>query len=195
MAWLTRAQLRKLDFASLGQDVRISDRCALHGSERMRLGDHVRIDDWTVLTADEELRIGSHVHLGAQVFVSGARGVEIGDFSGLSPGVAVFSASDDFSGVALTGPTIPDEFRRVDGGRVVVGRHCIVGARSILLPGVRLGDGVAVGCLSLVTEDLRGWAIYAGIPARRIKARSKAMLRLEAKLAARTSRRDRVRSR
>jgi galactoside O-acetyltransferase len=111
-------------------------------------------------------------------------GVTLSDHCGLSPGVAVFSASDDFSGAALTGPTIPDRFRRVHGGPVVLGRHVIVGARSVILPSVRIGDGAAIGSLSLVNRDLRGFAVYAGVPVRRLRARSRKLLALEEMLRA-----------
>ncbi len=182
MAYLTRSELLKLDLLSLGDDVLVSEHCALHGTECMRIGDNVRIDDFVVITAREELRIGSHVHVGAQVFVAGAWGVEIGDFSGLSPGVAVFSATDDFSGASLTGPTVPERYRAVRSGPVLIGRHVVVGAQSVILPGVRLGDGVAVGALSLVDRSLDAWTIYGGVPARALKERSREALRLEGEL-------------
>ena len=42
------------------------------------------------------------------------------------------------------------------------------------------GEGAAVGALSLVKKDLDPWTLYAGIPARRIKARNRAEIqRLE----------------
>jgi galactoside O-acetyltransferase len=39
-----------------------------------------------------------------------------------------------------------------------------------------LAEGVAVGALSLVKHSLEAWSIYAGVPARYIRPRSREML-------------------
>jgi galactoside O-acetyltransferase len=62
---------------------------------------------------------------------------------------------------------------------VFLGRHVIVGSGSVILPGVTLEDGVAVGALSLVTKDCEAFGVYAGNPARRIKERKRDLLELE----------------
>ena len=50
---------------------------------------------------------------------------------------------------------------------------------SVVLPGVAVGEGTAVGALSLVKETTEDWAIYAGCPARKVRARSKKLLEAE----------------
>ena len=53
---------------------------------------------------------------------------------------------------------------------VVVGRHCFVGAGTMVLPGVELADRVVVGARSLVTRSLLDSdTMYAGSPARAVK--------------------------
>lgn len=54
-------------------------------------------------------------------------------------------------------------------GRIRVGRGCFVGARSILLPGVTVGDGAVVGTGSVVTRDVPPGEVWAGNPAHFIK--------------------------
>jgi galactoside O-acetyltransferase len=44
------------------------------------------------------------------------------------------------------------------------------------MPGVTLGEGAAVGAISLVTSSLPPWTISVGQPARPVKARGRAML-------------------
>ena len=73
----------------------------------------------------------------------------------------IFSSSDDYSGNSLTNPTVPDVFKSNKSLPVRLGRHSIVGANSIILPGSDIGDGVAVGALSLVNRNLDAWSIYA----------------------------------
>lgn len=59
-------------------------------------------------------------------------------------------------------------------------KHVIIGAGSVILPGVVLQEGVAVGAMSLVNKDCDEFTIYAGAPAKPIKKRSKNLLELEA---------------
>ena len=47
-----------------------------------------------------------------------------------------------------------------------IGRRCFIGARSIILPGVRIGDGCIVGAGSVVTKDVPSHSVVAGNPAR-----------------------------
>jgi acetyltransferase-like isoleucine patch superfamily enzyme len=50
-----------------------------------------------------------------------------------------------------------------------IGRGCFIGARSIILPGVRIGDGCIVGAGSVVTKDVPPHSVVAGNPARIIR--------------------------
>jgi acetyltransferase-like isoleucine patch superfamily enzyme len=48
----------------------------------------------------------------------------------------------------------------------------------VILPAVTLHEGVAVGALSLVRDDLEAWGIYAGNPLRFVRHREKGLLKL-----------------
>lgn len=104
------------------------------------------------------------------------------DFSGLSSRVAVYSSSDDYSGRFMTNPTVPAEFTNVEHKPVKIGRHCIVGAGAVILPGVTLGEGCAIAALALVAKDCASFGIYSGVPARLAKARERGLLELESRL-------------
>jgi galactoside O-acetyltransferase len=65
-------------------------------------------------------------------------------------------------------------------GDVVIGRHCIIGSNSTILPNVILAEGASVGANSLVKQNLIAWTLYAGVPAKLLKKRDqKEILRLE----------------
>ena len=128
------------------------------------------------------IRIGSYIHIGGMCFVAGAGGVDLEDFSGLSQGVRIYSASDDYSSHALTNPTVPREFLNVDIAPVRLGRRVIIGSGSVILPGCNVGEGSSVGAMSLVTKSLAPWGIYAGAPARFLKKRSQQLLAMEARM-------------
>ena len=52
---------------------------------------------------------------------------------------------------------------------VTIGKNCFIGANSLLLPGVTIGDEVVVAAGAIVTKDVIGNTIVAGNPAKPIK--------------------------
>lgn len=54
-----------------------------------------------------------------------------------------------------------------------LGAYSWVCARASVAPGVSLGEGSVLGLGSVATRDLEPWAIYAGVPATRIKQRKR----------------------
>ena len=183
MAFLSDTELVAMGFAAVGRNVKISNRASFYGCERIVLGDHVRIDDFCVLSAGEGgICIGRNVHLAAHCSLIGAGRIVLEDFSGISSRVAIYSSNDDYSGAAMTNPTVPALYTRVTHAPVHIGRHVIVGSGSVILPGVTIGEGAAVGALSLVKRDCEAFGVYSGVPARRIGARKTDLLALEARL-------------
>ncbi len=72
---------------------------------------------------------------------------------------------------------VPESMSNVTGGKVFVGKHVIIGAGSVVLPELSIGEGTAVGAMSLVKDSLKPWSVYVGTPARRIGERSKNLLK------------------
>ncbi|MDR1725760.1 MAG: hypothetical protein LBR28_05150, partial [Bacteroidales bacterium] len=158
-----------------GSNVLISRKCSLYSPEKISIGDNVRIDDFCILSGD--ITIGNQVHIAAFCALYGSLGIVMEDYTGLSPRCIVFSASDDFSGEYLMSPMNDVTTTNVTGGKVIIKRCSQIGACCIIFPSLTIGEGVAVGAMSLVNEDLEEWGIYTGIPARRIKERSKGLLK------------------
>jgi galactoside O-acetyltransferase len=133
----------------------------MYGREHIRFGRHVRIDAFTVLTASPDgMEIGDFVHIGAHCVVLGsAARVTFGRGAGLSPRVTLFTATDDFTSGVLVGPCIPSDLRGVRSGAVALADHAVVGCGSVILPGVTLGRGSAVGAMSLVRRDVEALAV------------------------------------
>lgn len=166
----SRDQLEALGFASLGDDVRIHPSVIFFGAERIRIGSRVRIDCFSVLSAGPEgIVIGNNVHVAAGCYLFGSGGpITLDDFSGLSSRVALYTATDDYLGGALTNPTVPDAFKQVARGPVTLGRHAIVGAGAVVLPNVALGFGAAVGALAVVRKGVAECDIVYGNPTQRL---------------------------
>lgn len=54
---------------------------------------------------------------------------------------------------------------------IVIGNDVWIGTRSIILPGVNVGDHAIIGAGSVVTKDVPCWAIVGGNPAKIIRYR------------------------
>ncbi len=52
---------------------------------------------------------------------------------------------------------------------VRIGRNCFIGGRSLIMPGVEIGDSCIVGAGSIVTKSVPDNCIVAGNPARVLK--------------------------
>jgi acetyltransferase-like isoleucine patch superfamily enzyme len=173
-------ELAELGFKRRGRNVLISRKASIYSPESVSLGDNVRIDDFCLVSG--ELTIGSHVHIGAYSALFGSFGIEMGDCTGLSPRCTIFSATDDFGGNYLISPTVPAQYTRVTGGRVILKRFSQIGAGTTIFPHVTIEEGVAVGAMSLVRSDLIAWGIYAGNPLRFIRSRERGLLDLYARM-------------
>lgn len=180
MAMLSREALQAIGFASIGKDVQISDKASFYGAERISIGSNVRIDDFCVLSAGEGgIEIGNRVHIAVYTSLIGAGKITLCDFCNLSSRVSIYSSSDDYTGESMTNPTVPEEYKNVHNAPVHLGRHVIVGCGSVILPGITLEEGVAIGALSMVNKNCDAFGIYTGTPARRIKDRRRDVLDLE----------------
>lgn len=180
MSFFTNQEVAKLGLAHVGKDVRISRLASLHNPAGISVGDHSRIDDFCVLSAGTGgIEIGQHVHLAVYVSLMGMGNITLGDFSGMSSRVSVYSSNDDYSGQYMTNPTVPPQFTNVTSGPVSIGRHAIVGCGAIILPNVSIGEGAAVGALSLVRDDCQPFGVYVGAPARYVRQRRRELLEIE----------------
>jgi dTDP-4-amino-4,6-dideoxy-D-glucose acyltransferase len=176
-------ELKQIGFKKIGHNVKVSKKASIYMPEKISIGNNVRIDDFCCLVGGQEgINIGSFVHIAFFCVILGNGGVTLKDFSGLSSRVALYSATDDYSGASLTNPTVPEEFLNVERGEIILEKHVIIGTNSTVLPNITIGEGSSVGAHSLVTKDLRAWGVYVGSPVKRIKDRKSDLLEMEKKL-------------
>lgn len=180
MAYLTDSELKKLGFKYLGKNVKISTKASIYNPDQIEIDDNSRIDDFCVVSG--KVKIGRNVHVTPQCLVAGGEpGLVIEDFVTLAYGVKVFTQSDDYSGLTMTNSTVPKCYKNEIKQSVKLKRHSIIGAGSIILPGVTLNEGTTVGANSLILKTTNSWSIYVGSPAKKIKDRKKDLLNLEKK--------------
>lgn len=170
-------ELYALGLHHWGNDVLISRNAKLYGAHRISIGNHVRIDDFCILSGT--INIGNYVHIAASACLfAGDAGIILEDYVGISSRSALYAATDDYSGKAMTNPMVPEELRCVTAAAIRLQRHTLVGTGCTVLPGVTLAEGTSVGAMSLINRDTLPWSIYYGVPAIRHKERDQVPLAL-----------------
>ena len=173
-------QLRFFGFRKIGKNVRIEKSVKIVNPHNIEIGDNVIIDQFTTIVAGTAgVKIGSYIHIAGNCHLAGGGGIVLEDFSGVSHGSKLYSISDDYTGASLTNPTIPSDLVNFNSAPLLLRKHVIIGALSVILPGVELGEGTAVGAMSTVNRSTKPWGIYVGSPARRLAERKKDLLESE----------------
>ena len=174
-SFYTPEELAQLGLKSYGENVRISRYAQIYTPEKISIGDNVRIDDFCILSGN--ITIGSHIHIAAYCAMYGADyGIIMEDYTGLSARATIYAAMDDFSGDYLIGPIHEDKSINVTGGLVQICKYAQIGVGGLVFPSVCVGEGTVLGAMSMAKQALIPWSIYAGIPAKKIKNRSKGLL-------------------
>ncbi|OBQ13741.1 MAG: acetyltransferase [Anabaena sp. LE011-02] len=132
------------------------------GLENIEFGRNIIIDDFVFIYAKKPIKIGNYVHIASFTSITGGEGFIMEDFSGLSSGVRIFTGTEDFQEWGFGNPTIDEKYRNTKRAPINIGKFCLIGANSVILPGVTIGEGATVGAESLVTKNLEPWGIYIG---------------------------------
>lgn len=112
-----------------------------------------------------QVSIGSRSGIGIRCALHGD--VTIGDDVMMGPETLVYTSNHDFSEVDV--PMIQQG--RTTAAPVVIEDDVWIGARVIILPGVRIGTGSVVGAGSVVTRDVPPRSVVVGNPARVVRDR------------------------
>ena len=173
---LTRCKLRGKD-SIIGRTVRIRH------PDLFSIGMNSIIDDFTYVSS--QLQVGNFTHVGAGAHIIGGKKAKvfIGDFVNIAPGVSMAAGQNDYYGGDLVGPAIPEQY----GGLAIldsieIADHCLLGFNVVILAGVKLPEGVAVGANSLLKSNIRykPWTVYAGNPLRELGPRAGKRIKAQA---------------
>jgi len=178
MAYLNEDELNSLGFKFLGKNVKISDKARIYDPEKITIDDCSRIDDFCILSGN--VTIGKFCHITPMCLIAGGiPGVYLGDFCTLAYGVKIFSQSDDYSGRSMVNSLIPKKYKNEIFLPVKIEKQVVIGTNSVVFPGVTIGEGCAIGAMSLLLKSTASWGIYIGNPAYRLKERDRNIARLE----------------
>ncbi len=141
------------------------------GIEHIEFGRNIIIDDYVMIYAKKKMRIGNYVHIACFTSITGGEEFTMEEFSGISQGCRILTGTEDFKYWGFGNPTIEEQYRNVTRAPIRMGKFCLVGANSVLLPGITLGEGAVVGAGSVISKDLEPWGIY--VANRKIGERNK----------------------
>jgi maltose O-acetyltransferase len=147
-AALVPRPVRLLVYRSAGLDIRtlhVKSRCRFHGTGGVSVGEGTFINSECFFDAFESITVGQQCSIAMQVTIATST-----------------------HQVTASGDVDPDPV----GQPVHIGDRCWLGARSTVLPGVRIGHGTIVAAGAVVTSDCEPDSVYAGVPARRVRGAS-----------------------
>ncbi len=108
--------------------------------------------NWIVQHKDR-LKLGYGTDIGAFSYINAQYGVEIEDYVQIGSHCSIYSVS-----------TIDDKY-----GKITLKKNCRIGAHSVVMPGVTVGENAVVGALSFVNRDVPDNTVVAGTPAKIIR--------------------------
>ena len=123
-------------------------------------GDDASVYDSALVFGSVE--VGDHAWIGPNVLLDGSGGLlRIGAWCSISSGTHIYT--HDASVWSVSGGRLPPRTAPVH-----IGDRCFIGAQSVVMPGVRIGDQSVVGANSFVNRDIPSRQVFAGNPAVRI---------------------------
>ncbi len=142
--------------------VKIFEFTKIIGLENIEFGENITIDDFVFIYAKKRIIIGNNVHIGCFTSITGGKELTMEDFSTISQGCRILTGTDDFKDWGFGNPTVDEKYRNTKRAPIYIDKFSIIGANSVILPGVKIGEGAAVGACSVVTRDLAPWGVYIG---------------------------------
>lgn len=124
------------------------------------------IDESTAIFAPFHTNFGKHINIGKNVFINHAcsfldmGGITIEDDVLIGPKVNLITENH---------PVDPQKRKSLFCKPIVIKKNAWIGAASTILPGVTIGENAIVAAGSVVTKDVPGNTIVAGIPAKHLK--------------------------
>ncbi len=131
----------------------------------VNMGKHAIIYGRGEIRAPYNVWIGEGSIIGDECKLDGRRGIRIGKHVNFSTGVWIWTDQHD--------PQCPDFSGSGQGGPVTVGDRVWISSRTVILPGITIGEGAVIAAGAVVTKDVEPFSIYGGVPARKIGERNR----------------------
>lgn len=153
-----------------GEGVYIYPLCKMIHPDHAELDDHCRLFDNVFIDAGKSLKIGKYTIVTWFSLIEGGGNITIGDRVFIGPGAKILSSTYELNGYYSI-EFIPNECRKTVYTDITIHDDAYIGANSVIMPGVTIGEGVVVGANSMVNRNLKPWGIYFGNPVKLIGMR------------------------
>jgi len=135
---------------------------------KLKHGNNLRLSPTVSLSNSERILMGKNVRIGERCTIWGGSNsgtITICDDVMMAPEVFITASNYDFNaGSPVTKqPTIEKD--------VYIGKDVWIGAKAVILPGVKIGDYAIIGASSVVTKDVPELSVVAGVPAKIVASR------------------------
>jgi acetyltransferase-like isoleucine patch superfamily enzyme len=137
------------------------------------LGNNVTIGKYTsvvcsgiIANLGVGIEIGDNSAIGAQSFLGGQGGIEIGGDVIMGPGVRIFSENHNYDN-----DRVLIRKQGENRNKVLIGNNCWIGAGVTILCGVEIGNGCVIAAGSVVTKSIPENSVVAGVPAKVVRPR------------------------
>ena len=127
-------------------------------------GSEINVEKGASFGDGRGIQIGRCSGIGVNCSVHGP--LSIGDNVMMGPDVVILTHTHKISDT-----TVPMIEQGGELKPVTIGNDVWIGMRSIIMPGVNIGNGVVIGAGAVVTKDIPDYAVVGGIPARIIRYR------------------------
>lgn len=128
-----------------------------------------RISDTVYFNHPDKIEIGDNVFIGHYSILDGTGGLEIGEGAQLAAWIGVYTHSSHIA-IRLYGRHYQEVPEADKKGYLIapvsIGRYSFIGAGSIILPGVTIGNGALVSAGSVVKKNVGDFEFVGGNPAR-----------------------------
>jgi len=159
-------------FGAYGRDVYIEPGVVITRPRYAHLGDRVRIKQFTNISLHPPDRrskggllfLGDDVSFAQGCIISAYNRIAIGENTVIGPYTLITDNSRKPGDVGL-----PGRDQEVVWGHVDIGADCFIGFNSCILMNVTVGRHCIIGAASVVTRDIPAYSIVAGNPAKVIK--------------------------
>lgn len=127
----------------------------------IKIGRNSTIHMWARFYQPKNIRIGEGTIIGDHCFLDGRAGLKIGSHTAIASQVLIYNSEHDIHS---------EDFRPIEQP-IEVGDYCFIGARAIILPGIKISNGAVVASGAVVTENVAVMTVVGGIPAKKIGER------------------------
>lgn len=126
-------------------------------------GKNIKFFSGFSVRSPQKLIVEDGVSIGPKVLLDARCGITIHANAVIAFEAIIWSLNHDYNDIHFCGKGAPVE----------IGANAWICSRSMILPGIKIGEGAIVASGAIVTKDVEPWTVVAGIPAKIIGKREK----------------------